>query len=111
MLSNDMFTTNLRCIAIDEVHKVSWGKVKDTEKPFREVFGELSILRSICRQGVPILALSATIVVNLTQLVKESCSLSRKMKFVTCYVDRPNIRLSTVPTKAGRTTITHTEHA
>ena len=72
MLSNKFFSSNLCCIVIDEVHKVSWGK---KEEPFRKIFGQLSIIRFVTPEHVPCLCLSATIDAHLTELVIESCSL------------------------------------
>ena len=43
-----VFSHNLCCIVVDEVHKVSWG-TSDVDKPFREIFSQLSIIRSVCR--------------------------------------------------------------
>ena len=99
MLTNDFFSSNLVCIVVEEVHKVSWGQHEKNEKPFREIFAQISIMRSVCRERVPILALSATIDCDLTQLVMESCNLSRNLKIVLSYPDRKNIKLSIVPMK------------
>ena len=41
----------------NEVFKVMWGS-KNTEKPFRQIFEDLSTIRSVCRENVPILCLS-----------------------------------------------------
>jgi len=100
LLTSQTFTKNLVCIVVDEVHKVTWGTVsQDSIKPFREAFGQISVLRSLCRGKVPILALSATIDFDLTTLVIESCNLSSKLKIITSFSDRRNIRLSVVPIK------------
>ena len=43
-----VFSHNLCCIVVDEVdevHKVSWG-TSDVDKPFREIFSQLSIIWS-----------------------------------------------------------------
>lgn len=68
MLSNKYFSSNLTCIVVDEVHKVTWVKTVTSEKPFCEIFGQLSIIRSNCREGVPIFALSVTVDVDLNSL-------------------------------------------
>lgn len=87
------FSCNVICIVVDEVHKVALGK-SDSGKPFREIFSNLSITRSLIKENVPVLALSATV-----SLIMESCSLSPYLKNVSRCVDRPNVRLSIVKMK------------
>ena len=96
LLTSSTFTKNLVCIVVDEVHKITLGKVSsDSEKPFTEAFGKISMLRSLCRGKVPVLALSATIDFDLTNLVIQSCNLSSKLnKIITSFSDRSNIRLT-----------------
>ncbi|XP_057290781.1 bifunctional 3'-5' exonuclease/ATP-dependent helicase WRN-like [Hydractinia symbiolongicarpus] len=67
--------------------------MSNEDKPFREAFGRISEMRSICRQDLPILALSATVDVDLTQLVIRSCGLSKKLRVISVCSDRQNIRL------------------
>ncbi|XP_057312160.1 recQ-like DNA helicase BLM [Hydractinia symbiolongicarpus] len=67
--------------------------MSNEDKPFREAFGRISEMRSICRQDLPILALSATVDVDLTQLVIGSCGLSKKLRVISVCSDRQNIRL------------------
>uniref|UniRef100_A0A7M5X4C0 DNA 3'-5' helicase n=1 Tax=Clytia hemisphaerica TaxID=252671 RepID=A0A7M5X4C0_9CNID len=68
-VSSNFMVNNLACIVVDEVHKVSWGESTKGSKAFRETFSRIGELRSTCRQNVPVLALSATIDLDLTQLV------------------------------------------
>ena len=60
MLSNKFFSSNLIAIVVDEVHLVSCGISQKSETPFREIFGQISIIRSLCCT-VPMLALSASV--------------------------------------------------
>ena len=99
MLGSNNFKKNLVCIVVDEVHKVTWGSSSASEKPFREAFSQISIQRSICKENVPILALSATINVDLTKLVIKSCNLCKNLKIISVINNRINIRLSVVPLK------------
>ncbi|XP_057315414.1 ATP-dependent DNA helicase RecQ-like [Hydractinia symbiolongicarpus] len=94
-LSSKFVLDNAVCLVVDEVHKVSWGAspMSNEDKPFREAFGRISEMRSICRQDLPILALSATVDVDLTQLVIGSCGLSKKLSVISVCSDRQNIRL------------------
>ena len=60
VLSSDYFRKNLKCIVVDEVHKVSWGIASSSdETPFREAFSRIGSMRSFCCENVPVLALSA----------------------------------------------------
>uniref|UniRef100_A0A7M5TZC2 DNA 3'-5' helicase n=1 Tax=Clytia hemisphaerica TaxID=252671 RepID=A0A7M5TZC2_9CNID len=100
MLLTKIFRENLVCIVVDEVHKVTWGAASSTsDKPFREAYSQISSFRSIGREKVPILALSATIDGDLTKLVVNSCSLSNRFRTVSSYVHRRNVRLSVVKIK------------
>ena len=45
------FRENLVVVVVDEVHKVTWGACStDHEKPFREAYSQISVLRSSCRE-------------------------------------------------------------
>lgn len=65
-------------------------------KPFREAFSRLKELRSICRENLPVLALTATANTDISSLIKEFVNLSANTKVVCASVDRPNIRLTVV---------------
>ncbi|XP_066935320.1 uncharacterized protein [Clytia hemisphaerica] len=83
LLSTKLFRKNLVCFVLDEAHNVTWGRAdKKSKVPFRKAFGEISVIRSCCRPGTPMLALSATVNVDLTEMIKESCNLSRNFKFI-----------------------------
>lgn len=53
-------------------------------------------MRSVCRQNLPILALTATADADYSLLIKESINLSSNVNVVSACPDRPNIRLSVV---------------
>ncbi|XP_066910771.1 bifunctional 3'-5' exonuclease/ATP-dependent helicase WRN-like [Clytia hemisphaerica] len=95
-VSSNFMVNNLACIVVDEVHKVSWGESTKGSKAFRETFSRIGELRSTCRQNVPVLALSATIDLDLTQLVIGSCNLSKSLKIISTCSDRPNIFLEVI---------------
>ena len=97
VLSCKLFRKNVKCIVVDEVHKVSWGVASSPgEVPFREAFNQIGSLRSFCCENVPVLCLSATVDRDYCDLVKMSCSLSKNCRIVHACSDRPNIRLSIV---------------
>ena len=97
LLSSLLFRKSVKCIVVDEVHKVSWGvSNKEGEKPFREAFSDIGLLRSFCSESVPVLCLSATVNSDYCELIKMSCSLSKNVKIVYSCCDRPNIRLSII---------------
>ncbi|XP_066928671.1 probable ATP-dependent DNA helicase RecS [Clytia hemisphaerica] len=100
MLSSSHFRKNVKCFVVDEAHKVAWGtpSSKDGEA-FREAFGRIGTVRSFCSEKIPVLALSATVDRDYTQLIKVSCSLSSTLKYVFSCSDRPNLRLSFVKMK------------
>ena len=90
---------NLVAVVIDEVHKVSWGiPSSSNSKAFREAFSRIGQIRTFCPERTPILALSATLDADLTELVKCSCELSKNLKIVHYCSNRDNIRLSIVKT-------------
>ncbi|XP_057297241.1 bifunctional 3'-5' exonuclease/ATP-dependent helicase WRN-like, partial [Hydractinia symbiolongicarpus] len=85
------------CLVVDEVHKVTWGVAANRiDEPFHEAFGRISEMRSICRQKLPVLALSATVDVDLTQLIVSSCDLSKDLNIISTCSYRKNIRLTII---------------
>ncbi|XP_066931720.1 bifunctional 3'-5' exonuclease/ATP-dependent helicase WRN-like [Clytia hemisphaerica] len=77
-------------------HIKSWGlPSSETGDIFREAFSRIGDLRSFCNEKVPILALSATVNIDFTELIIATCKL-RNLKIVHSCSDRPNIRLSHV---------------
>ena len=100
MLCTEYFATNVVCIVVDEVHKVCWGESTKLSMPFREAFSRINELRSIIKQDLPILALSATVDVDITKLVMASCSLSQNVEIITEVIDRQNITLHRIPLKS-----------
>ena len=57
-------------------------------------------MRSVCRQNLPVLALSATVNVDYTDLIMSSCCLSKSVKIISTCSDRKNIRLAVVNIKS-----------
>lgn len=92
--------TNNRCFFI--LRGVS-GSSSSTEKIFREAFGRIGEIRSFCSEKVPILALSATVDIDFSDIVKACCGLSRNVKLIHSCSDRPNIRLSLIVLKSKST--------
>ncbi|XP_066924270.1 bifunctional 3'-5' exonuclease/ATP-dependent helicase WRN-like [Clytia hemisphaerica] len=90
---------NLVCLVVDEVHKVTWGESSKTEAAFRESFSRICELRSTCRPNLPVLAMSATVNVDLTGLVMSSIELSKNVKVISSCSDRPNIKLNIINIK------------
>jgi superfamily II DNA helicase RecQ len=99
MLSSKYLCKNVCCLVVDEVHKVSWGASSNSGSAFREAFGRISEIRSLCREHLPVLALSATVDIDLTELIISSCNLSRNLRTIYTCSDRKNIRLSVVQIK------------
>ena len=77
------------------------GKSSTGKSPFREVFGRIKELRSLCREDLPVLALTATADVDMSELIISSVGLSKNVKIISTCANRPNIRLSvvTIPKK------------
>jgi len=69
------------------------------QRLFREAFSRIGEIRSFCGEKVPVLALSATIEMDFTDILKGACSLSEYVKFIYLCSDRKNIRLSVVDAK------------
>lgn len=97
MLQTDFFAANVICLVVEEVHKVTWGA---SSNPFREAFGRINELHSLIEQDLPVLALSATVNVDITNLVMSSCSLSQSVTFITEIIDRQNITLHSIKLKS-----------
>ncbi|XP_066928105.1 uncharacterized protein [Clytia hemisphaerica] len=93
MLSSETFAERTVCLVVDEVHKVTWGECDKSSKPFREAFKRINELRSVIKENLPILALSATVDVDITKLLKASCSMGQSMNVITEVIDRKNITL------------------
>ncbi|XP_068696950.1 ATP-dependent DNA helicase RecQ-like [Montipora foliosa] len=94
---------NLAAVVVDESHTVeTWtGKRSDGKRnaaaiAFREAFGKLSTLRSFCKQGSPILALSATADGQTQSVIIKELEMKEVKKF---YVSPnwPNLSLSPRP--------------
>jgi len=67
-----------------------------TEDAFRESFARISELRSTCRPNVPVLAVSATVNADLTNLIMSSIELSKHVKIISACSDRPNLKLNLI---------------
>ncbi|XP_063052381.1 probable ATP-dependent DNA helicase RecS [Engraulis encrasicolus] len=61
MLGSTVYQTNLVGIVVDEVHVTyKWGQGAKGNPAFRESFSRLGELRSIVREGTPVMALTAS---------------------------------------------------
>ncbi|XP_063078739.1 putative ATP-dependent DNA helicase Q1 [Engraulis encrasicolus] len=61
MLSSAAYRDNILGVVVDEVHLTyKWGEVSTGETAFRESFAKLGELRSITKEGTPVLALTAS---------------------------------------------------
>ncbi|XP_019624894.1 PREDICTED: ATP-dependent DNA helicase Q-like SIM isoform X1 [Branchiostoma belcheri] len=61
MLASARYRRNLVGIVVDEVHMMhKWGQGKKGKPAFREAFSRLGELRSLVKEGTPILALTAS---------------------------------------------------
>ncbi|CAL8240103.1 unnamed protein product [Gadus morhua 'NCC'] len=61
MLASTIYQDNLIGIVVDEVHVTyKWGEASKGESAFRESFAKLGELRSIAKEGTPVLALTAS---------------------------------------------------
>ena len=61
-----------------------------------EAFSRIGESSSFCSEKVPVLALSATIEMDFTEILRGACSLSKFVKYIHSCPDRKNIRLSIV---------------
>jgi len=99
-LSSNFIRRNVVAIVVDEVHKVSWGVSSMSSEPFREVFSRIGEIIALIRHDIPVLALSATVNVDLTSLIIQSCNLSKSLKIISTCSDRKNLRLSVLSIKS-----------
>eukprot|EP00058_Branchiostoma_floridae_P008797 XP_002594285.1 hypothetical protein BRAFLDRAFT_65141 [Branchiostoma floridae] len=78
MLSSTVYEENLLAVVVDEVHVTyKWGLTKDPQKQaFREAFSRLGELRSLTKEGTPILALTASAELQSTKKVEILCVIS-----------------------------------
>ncbi|KAI8514619.1 hypothetical protein Bbelb_072100 [Branchiostoma belcheri] len=101
MLLSDHFEQNLIGIVVDEVHKTpSWGMAKKGVKAFRQCFGRIAGLRSLCRCGTPLLALTASADAKARKDIVHLLKLKKDATYVEASPNKPNIRLSCVTVKA-----------
>ena len=96
MLSTTFYVKNTVCLVVDEAHKVTWGEASGKQAPFRKSFARINELRSLCRINLPVLALSATVDLDITQFIKASCNLSSSLNVISECVDRDNLCLHVV---------------
>ncbi|XP_049901830.1 ATP-dependent DNA helicase RecQ-like [Epinephelus moara] len=93
MLSSEIYREKLFGIVVDEVHMTyKWGEGKDGHPAFRESFGRLEELRSLTKEGTPVLALTASADLESRRHVTEKLNMKRVTE-VTVSPNRPNIRL------------------
>ncbi|KAG7257796.1 hypothetical protein CRUP_006546 [Coryphaenoides rupestris] len=93
LLATKVYRDNLIGIVVDEVHLIyKWGKTDKGEKAFRECFTKLGELRSIVKQGTPVLALTTTADLHSKAIVKNQLHLENATQ-VTVSPNRTNIRL------------------
>ncbi|KAL1005231.1 hypothetical protein UPYG_G00056390 [Umbra pygmaea] len=93
MLANKVYRDNLIGIVVDEVHLIyKWGKTDKGDKAFRECFSKLGELRSIVKQGTPVLALTATADLHSKAIVKKQLHLENATQVIVS-PNRTNIRL------------------
>ncbi|KAI8502447.1 hypothetical protein Bbelb_200350 [Branchiostoma belcheri] len=92
VLQNERFQRNIIGIVVDEVHKTP--KAKKGGKPFRETFGRIAELRSLCKQGIPVLALTASADMETRKDIVRLKNLNRDTVFVERSPNRTNIRLA-----------------
>jgi len=77
MLSSHFFRKNVKCIVVDEAHKVSWGVASPSDGAvFRNAFSRIGDMRSFVSEKVPVLALSATVDKDYREIINICCSLS-----------------------------------
>ncbi|XP_078575413.1 ATP-dependent DNA helicase RecQ-like [Branchiostoma floridae x Branchiostoma japonicum] len=102
MLKTDVYQQNLLGIVVDEAHKTpAWGEaVARGGEPFRKCFARVSELRSLCSQGTPVLALTASADLKTRKDIVRLLGMSSETTYVEARLDRTNIRLSAVRVKS-----------
>ncbi|XP_078662113.1 ATP-dependent DNA helicase RecQ-like [Branchiostoma floridae x Branchiostoma belcheri] len=97
MLASPTYQENLVGIVVDEVHVAyKWGQSKEPGKEaFRDAFSRLGELRSLTKEGTPILALTASAELQSTHNVVRILHM-QKAHVVKASPNRLNIRLSIV---------------
>ncbi|XP_066285714.1 putative ATP-dependent DNA helicase Q1 [Branchiostoma lanceolatum] len=97
MLSSAVYNENLAGIVVDEVHVTyKWGNGSKGKPAFREAFSRLGELRSLVKEGTPILALTASAELQSVQRVKMMLNMD-EAHVVKASPNRLNIRLGLVP--------------
>ncbi|XP_015255333.1 PREDICTED: probable Werner syndrome ATP-dependent helicase homolog 1 [Cyprinodon variegatus] len=93
MLASEVYQKNLVGIVVDEVHVTyKWGEAGKGSPAFRESFARLGELRSIVKEGTPVMALTASAdIVNRGRVTK--LLNMEKATQVTVSPNRSNIRL------------------
>ncbi|XP_066918086.1 probable ATP-dependent DNA helicase RecS [Clytia hemisphaerica] len=76
--------TWLKNSTAQKFHKSAFTKfpASKTEAAFHESIARISELRSICRSNLPVLATSATVNADLTELIMNSVELSKNVKVI-----------------------------
>eukprot|EP00058_Branchiostoma_floridae_P006476 XP_002591964.1 hypothetical protein BRAFLDRAFT_79557 [Branchiostoma floridae] len=103
MLRSEVYQDNLLGLVVDEAHKTpAWGEaVSRGGAPFRTCFGRVSELRSLCKYGTPVLALTASAELPTRKDIVRLLSMNSDTTFVEANPDRPNIRLGVVRVKGS----------
>ncbi|KAK2552430.1 ATP-dependent DNA helicase Q-like 4B [Acropora cervicornis] len=99
---NSPLHQKISAIVVDESHTVeTWtGKRNMNSKrakrgdAFREAYGELGVLRSLCKEGIPILALTGTADDTTQSTICSDLSLQANTCKLFISPNRPNIRVS-----------------
>ncbi|XP_023930264.1 ATP-dependent DNA helicase hus2/rqh1 [Lingula anatina] len=93
LLLSEVYQKNVCLVATDEVHVIPrWGFESEKKKAFRLAFGQLGALRSLVRQGVPFMALTATASRRTQQKVMKTLNMKKPHKIVRSPC-RANIKL------------------
>ncbi|XP_077061923.1 putative ATP-dependent DNA helicase Q1 [Siphateles boraxobius] len=93
MLSSEVYREDLVGIVVDEVHVTyKWGEGAKGEAAFRESFARLGELRSLAKEGTPVLALTASADTKNRRRVTKLLRMENATE-VTVSPNRTNIRL------------------
>ncbi|XP_078581267.1 putative ATP-dependent DNA helicase RecS [Branchiostoma floridae x Branchiostoma japonicum] len=96
MLSSAVYRDNLAGLVVDEVHVTyKWGQGSKGKPAFREAFSRLGELRSLVKEGTPVLALTASAELQSVQMVKRILHMDGA-HVVKASPNRLNIRLGLV---------------